>query len=328
MHMMKSRHRKSIIRIVVSALAAAVLSAPWLAAFARQNGTIPARARPPRWTTGDLDVFFPDARQQLVGERPVPGAPSVAASPPLGSGPQTTPETPAGAPSWSALISADVLEDEVKAINLRLSTSLASASDFKAGGFKQCRDDFYQLAVMFKVAGLFDGRVRWKDDGAALSELFLMASYQSREATDEAYVVARRRQEDLNLVIRGEQLQTAPPAQPPPRKFLADIKPLMRRMETAYRDRIQPPLSGEAEFDESTDQVQHEAQILAVMSREIARDVFDHFDEEFYQEHVAALRTASRELSDAAARRDFHRASTAGASIGRSCANCHADYRG
>jgi hypothetical protein len=88
-----------------------------------------------------LDAFFPDARTKLVGARPdFEHARAVAAD---GHNPDTS-ETGAtkGAGGWSKLIDAETIETEIKRIGPELAKVAKSPSDFKGGGYKECRRHF------------------------------------------------------------------------------------------------------------------------------------------------------------------------------------------
>ena len=286
---------KSSIRRAVLIAAAAVFYTWSSASVAQQAGPPPNRAEPPHWTPDDLDLFFRDARDQLVGERPEPGSLANGAS---GEAPAASTggsgSNSAGSLAWSKLISPDVLEDEIKSINLSLASAVASPTEYSGGGYVECYKAFSQLTLLFKVVGQYDGRVRWKEDGGALSELFKASSLATIAGEGANYTEARRRKEDLDLLVRGERLQIDPPSQESTKKEILDLKPYMARMKVAFQERIKPSLASERTFAESIDQIGHEAQILALMAEEIGSPRYSYAEEELYQEYVGMLRTGAR----------------------------------
>src|SRR5262245_5267194 len=75
-----------------------------------------SRAKPPKWNKSVTDVFFADAREKLVGERPAagsrPAAAAAVAGGPVDSG---APAAAGGSFAWSKLVAAETVEDEIKA---------------------------------------------------------------------------------------------------------------------------------------------------------------------------------------------------------------------
>src|SRR5713226_2247197 len=82
------------------------------------------RARPPKWNKTVSDVFFPDAREKLVGERPqfesIAGGGDNGSSGTSPDGGGRSPESGGATFAWSRLISPEVLEDEIKATQPKL----------------------------------------------------------------------------------------------------------------------------------------------------------------------------------------------------------------
>ena len=94
----------------VLALAVAAVCYGAASSVAKQPAGAKKLARPPKWTADDLNVFFPDARQQLVGARPdYQKTQRVAAD----AGTQEK-ALAAHASGWSKLIDAEAIETEIK----------------------------------------------------------------------------------------------------------------------------------------------------------------------------------------------------------------------
>jgi hypothetical protein len=84
-------------------------------AFAVRESDRPVkRARPPKWSADELNVFFEDAREKLVGTRP--DYDQAEAVVPAGSSAASVPANAGGSAgsNWSKLIDADTLETEIK----------------------------------------------------------------------------------------------------------------------------------------------------------------------------------------------------------------------
>ena len=130
------------------------------------------RARPPQWDADEtLGIFLRDAFEQgLVGQGPSPGeAPAAGPGPAAraGGGKAGQARSP-NSTQWSQIVSADTLEDELKASKLELDQLLASPQKFAAGGHLEARRHFAVLAVLMVVIRDYDGPVRWKQDAPAV----------------------------------------------------------------------------------------------------------------------------------------------------------------
>ncbi len=132
-------------RPALAMLIAAIFLAGVAAAFDQNSGdhsqsNSKVVSPPAKWDDRVLGVFFPDARQALVGTRPnyaaagtagkSPGADTGAGSTADGSAEAST----SGTYAWSKLISADTLEDEIKSLGLLLAADVKTRQGFLGGG--------------------------------------------------------------------------------------------------------------------------------------------------------------------------------------------------
>jgi cytochrome c556 len=279
------------------------------------------RAAPPTFSDADLEPFFPDAREALVGERPVAATASTRT---LGDG-----KARANANfEWSQLVEGDTLATEVKRIATNLAEPLASPAAFKSGGNKVCRGEFAMLAVLFAVIEQYDGDVRWQPEAAALREASSRVSDTCRTASDQSYAAAVRLRDDLDELIRGGRL--ANDAAQPLEKWsqLADRTLLMRRMEQAMQNGVNPRLSDAKVLAKSAADVRHEAELLALLADVIDREEFDYWDDETFTGYSRDLGSAAGDLARAAADGNYEAARAAAGAITNACAACHDGYRG
>lgn len=280
----------------------------------------PKRAAPPTWTPDVVDAFFPDAREALEGERPTSAS---AASAEI-----TEAEADDDAFSWSRIVSAETLDTEVKRIASSLTEPLASATAFKAGGNKQCHNAFSLLAVLWAVVEEYDGEVRWQRDAAALRDSFSRSARTSRAASDQAFADAAARRTELDDLIRGGKVASGNAAAVEHWSDIALRKPLMQRMQTAVQERINPAMSDAPTFARAAVDVQHEAQMLALLAEVIRREEYEYWDDDMFNEYADELRDAAAELSRAASANDYEAARTAAGRAAQACVACHDGYRG
>lgn len=286
------------------------------------------RAKPPRWEPSTIDVFFPDARQKLVGSRPVPGQDSDATSPGPAADEGSGPATAGGEFAWSKLISAEVIEDEVKATEQRLAADLANDNDFKGGGYKSARVNCSVLAVMFAIIAEYDGEVRWKSQAAGIRSGLAHAGFNCKVGTDQALKEARARSEDLQSLIRGGSVDVRAAERKAKWNEVSGRPPLMQRLEQAHHQGMTPWTSNQGEFSKNAAKLAHEAQITAALAEIIQREGFEFADDATYLGHARNIIKHALEVRAASQQNDYNGARTATGAIEKTCNACHEGYRG
>lgn len=289
----------------------------------------PKRARPPKWTTADLDAFFPDARTKLVGSRPDYGRAAAAAA-------STTPARvtdaanakPAADGAWSQLIDADTLEVEIKRLGQQVGKSATSPAPFKGGGYKDCRRDFSELAALFAVTADYDGDARWKDTAAALRDAFARAGHNCKVGTDQSFQEAKQRKQDLADLVAGSRPNVAVNTESKvdwPQ--IADRPPLMQRLNIAQQDRLAKWLANKQEFTARRDDIKIESQLVATVGDIIGRTGYEFWDDETYAKLARELKQGGVELAAAVDINNFDQARQALARTTKACADCHEGFR-
>ncbi len=307
-------------RLVALALLAVVVlgSTEWAA------GTV-KRARPPK--TEASDAFFPDARQELVGERPA----SSAAAGGHASGPGDAGGAAGGNVekgfAWSKLISSETLESEVKATVRQLGETMKNPTAFRGGKYQDARREFSVLAAMFAIIAGYDADVRWQKGAAVIRPLISRASFNCKVGTDLSYREAKARQEDLDKLLRGE----APKDSGDDEKFawskVCGRPPLMQRLEQAQRQGLSPWSSDAGQFQKNREQFAHEAELIAALAEVIGREGFEFADDSTYQEYAQGMRDAANQAAAAARDKNYEQARKAVSAIEKNCSSCHEGFR-
>ncbi len=284
----------------------------------------------PIWRRQELDAFFPDARAHLGPAPSEPAAPLQPAEPPPMPGARAAPaaaQAAAGTPafSWSSVVEAAVLEDEVKAYARLLAAPLKNAVAFNRQ-HDEVRRHYAYLATLFSVIAQFDGEIRWKDTAASLSAALARTATNCKAASDGALRDAKSRLHELQDLIGGGAVDV-PPAEADEMGTL-DRPSLMTRLETSIDGRLDAWTAREADFNRQRDTLRHEAQIVSLLARIITDAELDFADDETYQKHAAQLQAQARELVEAARQGDFPKAQSATNGVRQACDACHADFRG
>ena len=284
------------------------------------------RAKPPAWTDDQRELFPTDARKLLVGPRPDFGQMVAAASQAQAGSPEQA--EPATEYRWSEVISTATLETEIKRQATEVSQLVGSATAFKGGGYRKCRNSFSVLAVMFAISAEHDEGARWRDKAAGLAALFARAGSNCKVGTDASFREAAARGEDLAALVRGGRPDVPEPKPDQNWGSLADRSPLMRRMEQAQQERLQPLLGSAREFSRGAEDALHEAQVLAALAELLTRDGFEDAEDDDYANFARALRDGAGDLSRAADNDNYEAARAAAGKASQSCSECHENYRG
>jgi len=302
------------------------------AVAAKPQGPTRRAAPPTSWDKAAAGTFYDDAFGQLTGQRPDFAATSgrpVALPGPGGGPPPSGPSLgdAGGGFKWSALISGETLEDEIKEQRELLVPTVASPSTFKGGGYKQARDSFSMLALAFGLIAAHDQDVRWKKDAAAARDLFARAGFNCKTATDQGFNESRLRIEDLQLLLNGNAPKGKPDRDDDFKWSQTAARPaLMARLEVAEKE-VAAQLSSESEFKKSLDTLVHEAEILAAIGEAIGLADFEGHDDDAYLEFAHGMRDAAVRVREACQKKEYAAARSAAGEISKACNGCHEGYR-
>jgi hypothetical protein len=322
---------RALAALVLTALVATVLTAQ------TKGPKTARRAQPPPPTKLKSDLFFADAfKEGLVGERPADlgkaaaaSGGNVATSVPSGSSSAGSGSAaPAAAGNWSGLISAGTIEDTIKSLKQQVDKDVTTLSDFKGKGHKLARRDYSLLAMLFGIAGEYDGEVRWKKDAAAARDAFGRSAANFKVATDQAFNEAKARKEELNELVSGSSPYAGKSADAKATwNQVADRAPLMQYLESAWEPRLKPALGEKTQFNSSGDKVLRDAELFAAIGAVLAKDGMKDAGDAEYQAFCNRLRDASKQIIEAVKQKDFESASKASSAIGKACTECHENYR-
>ena len=319
------------LKVIIGLLAcAALLAAPLL--WAQQKSKSVKRAQPPKFDKKG-EVFYPDAfKEGLVGSRPADlgkaAAPSVTAGNPTGPGPAAGPSGGVAGSGWSAIISGQTIEDEVKELKKLIDADVTTPSDYAGKGYKVARRDFSMVAMLFGIAGEFDGDVRWKKDAPAARDVFARTAANSKVGTSQVFQEAKLRKAELQDLVGG-----ASPYQGKDSEAKAvwntvcDRSPLMQHLEKIFEPELKPLLSDKGQFTANIDKVTHDAEIIGAIGAVLAKSGMEDADADEYKAFCTKLQKAAKEIVDAAKIKNFDAASSAGTAIGKACTECHEGYR-
>jgi hypothetical protein len=290
------------------------------------------RAAPPKLQHRP-ELFFEDAFQEaLAGPRPanLGQPPAAVAGTPAGSAPAagSASASPAPGSGWSQVISPTTLEDEIKALKLQVDANVTTPSDYAGKGYKAARRDFSMLAMLFAIAGEYDGDVRWKKDAPAARDVFARTAANSKVGTQQVFNEAKLRKQELQDLIGGQspfegkeaEVKASWPA-------VCDRSPLMQHLEAIYEPRMKPLVADKGQFNSNLEKLAHDAEVVAAIGEVLAKEGMEDSDGDEYKAFCARLTKAGRDAAAACKNKDFDAASAAISEMGKVCTECHENYR-
>lgn len=293
----------------------------------------PAQRRSPppagAWDPVTAGTFVPDAFAALDGQRPVfvPGARAPQAPAQAGGAAAPSQSSTGDGFKWSALVSEDVLSDEIKDVKGVIAKACAKPTDFKGGGFREARVAFSALATAFGVIAAYDTDIRWKKDAATARDLFARAGFNCKTGTDQSFAESRARLEDLEALLDGN-----PPKGKPDRdedfkwSQVAARPALMTRLEQA-QNAMRPAIASKADFGAGRDDLVRAVEIVAAIGEVIRQPDFEFAEDDGYLGFAAEMRDAAVEARAACEKKDYDAARAAVGRIEKACTACHGDYR-
>lgn len=289
----------------------------------------PKRAQPRTFDPAKTEgVFFPDAFQKaLSGPRPADIGRPVAATPQATpGGPSEGPAPMAAGGAWSAIVSAESLQDEVTSIKQLIDGQVTTPTAFAGGAYKDVRREFTVLGVIFNTIAEFDGEVRFKKSALVARDAFIRAGLNAKSGAQAVYNEAKLRKADLQELVGGGEIKGAAGEE----KFQWDKTcrpPLMQRFDLSEKSRLLPWTSSKGEFDKHNEELLREAQIIAVIARTIKRADFEFYDDSGYLKYCDELAAAATEIAEGVKANNYDRARMGAAAVSKACSDCHNDYR-
>ncbi len=287
------------------------------------------RAKPPNLQkTSPSPVFFGNAlAEALEGERPADLLSSSSARTGVQTQSPDVTKPMENDYAWSRLISATTLEDEVKRIKFSVDPIITTPGRYESGGFKEGRQNFSMLALMFAIIAEYDDEVRWKNQAAAARDNFARAGFNSKVGTIQSYNEAKLRKLDLHNLVSGGSFSSKPSKDLPSWDRICDRSLIMHRLEQAHQKAISEGTANKNEFKKQSENLIHEAELIAAIAYIIRQEDFEYWDDEAYANYCKKLEVNALEVIRAVKLDDYRAARKAAGEISKVCSNCHEGYR-
>ncbi len=286
------------------------------------------RVKRPEFTERDSSgIYFGSVFDEAIqGERPA--APMVAdrgnLSNPLANGVTSTGDI--GTFVWSGFISGDVLEAEIKRLQKRVAQQVTSPGKYKTE-YKDARYSFQMLSMLFGIVVEHDQDVRWKRIADLAQPSFAIAAKNARRGDADSYNYAVARRDDLAELVRGGNMSSnEKTVDGVVWKETVGRAPLMKRLQDSV-DRVKPWLSTKEEFASNSEEILHEASLIAAMSEILGKESMDDAEEDDYLIHVVGMSRAARLMSANTLSNNYEAVSEGFNQVNQACSNCHDEWR-
>ncbi|MFN8709148.1 MAG: cytochrome c [Planctomyces sp.] len=344
-----------------SAPAAPLTTGPATASGAAVPGKTAGHGRAEVWTDdkgvkwlGDIpyDVFFDQPSKIAADETPLAtgggSAPETVSASGTGAAEDRTaataatngksafPEGPSagGSPtgeqgsagSWEDLISADVIDAEMKQLRNTLQENLQSVGSFNAS-LLSIPARIAAIGTLAGIAAAHSGAISWKEDAGYIRELARQMNEKQlqRGAKDQKRLLGLF-ESISDILNRSKPADLPAPADNIDFAAVAELRLLMMRMEEAEK-RLRTEFGNETAFSRGRPTIQHEASVLAVFSHAAALPEYGYSDDTEFVGYGVAMENAVRKIMEAAESGDFGAYELAVTTVSNTCQECHSKFK-
>jgi len=285
------------------------------------------------------DVFFDRPLEVAADSRTGGAAPAIAAAAP-GDAPaaaaDTTPETateekPASAEvSWSKLISAELLNEEVRALRNEMQSRLTNMGAYRRSVLEL---PVFGSAIAFfaEIGSRHDGDIPWKDHanhirvlGAKIAEVTSGSTAQNRNSYDEvnnAYLT-------INEILNNNTPAELPEIEEDTPSFaaFAEMFYLMKRMERGQQW-MQTNAGSESGFNDKAAILAREIAAMIVLTQAYYEEDYGYSDDEEFRGYLNILRDSGLGMQKALEEKDFAKYDELRSTANQQCTQCHSVFK-
>lgn len=295
-------------------------------------GEIPRDAWPEVFFDEPLSVYAEKGATRPVAMHATPDAGNTGDSAPEKTTGEPSAETIGIAPSaqtsgdWGAILTAEVLADETKAIKSSLTDKLQSVGKY-SGNYKELRVDAATLAIFASIANEFPDSPSWRPNAKYIRDAAAEIVRSASANGDKYYKPTRAAFDRLDALFSGSKppgLEEASDSLPFPE--LVGRTPLMFRMERAF-NYLKLNVNTEAAFKKEGAKVTHEGLVLAALARAVAAPTYEDADLDEYQKFARELLQCGTGVAEAVKNGDFAAYNAALDRGSKACTDCHSNFK-
>lgn len=237
---------------------------------------------------------------------------------------QTT--SSSGGQPWGDVIPAIIVTNEAKRIRNELTKHLRSVGTYNRA-YQEVQTLGGTLAAMGAIASMHEGDISWKENAIYVRDLAATVSYGADATGRTAFEKVQLPYEKIIVIFDG----STPPELPESEQDVdlsnvADRGFVMRRMQQSY-DWLKRNVQNEDDFTSKKADIQHEAFLLAGLTKIVATDGYAYADEKAYQGFADKMIQNSIAVSTSTETGNLEEYQTLINETLQACDACHFDYR-
>ncbi len=248
--------------------------------------------------------------------------------------PPLTPGSGNANSGWSKIISAETLENEIKAIINVVGPEVASKTKWNTG-HRKVRNYYTTLAMCFGVIAQYDAAVKFQKDAVALRDNLAKSAANSKVNDERAMIEAKKLLLELLELRSGGKVSVAPAGEGAKPYGVSEVSEVMKRMQIATKPEnvdgkgLEFWTSSAGAFKAAKSEVIHEAELLGMMAKVLQdQQSFEMFaGMANFDKFAKEVETAAGEIVAAAKSDNYGTARAAVGKITKACAGCHGDFR-
>ncbi len=239
------------------------------------------------------------------------------------TGSDTVPAISSAASSadWRRFADIEVLNDEVKQLRNHLTGNLRTVATYNRN-LDAIANDAVVLAAIAAVVAAHPDPLSWQEKANAVRNLSAQLAAQAGESGRDAFSAAQVPFEQLAEVLDGGPPPHAAAVADVPFSEIADRSELMKRIKRSF-DWLKSEINSESRFRRSSDALEREASLMAVLGAIVSAECYDLSDEPQYQQFVHEFIEGNVGMATADSYDTF---TTARDRVQNSCATCHGEY--
>jgi cytochrome c556 len=232
---------------------------------------------------------------------------------------------------WATYVTIDDLTSELSECSTRIAQNLKKPGDFDKF-IKSINAEGHLVAILAALVTVHPDAGNWKEIGTNIQAQGLAIAQAAEAKGAKNYRSAQEAHKRIGEMLKkGEKAEVVHKkssssngdSAAPDWTALGDLSHVMKRVDPAYKF-IRGKMSNASSFKNYSDQVRHQAAILAVLA-EISPAY--RADEKEFARFATAMSAAAKQTVAAAKSGDFDKAQDANTAINQACNDCHKAYR-
>jgi hypothetical protein len=228
--------------------------------------------------------------------------------------------------SWSDLISANELDDEVKTLRNYLNQNLRTVSNYNAS-MLAIPPKAATLGALAGVAMEHSNSVSWKDDAKYVRDLAKkMNSDTLRSGPKDQKRLLNLYEALSDTLNRSRPADLEEPLISDGFADVSELRHLMHRIDEAEK-RMKSEVGTSGALASGKDMVAHEATVLATLAKIATLPGYGYEDDPRFKGYAGEVIQAALAIKGAAADGDFANYELALTKISTTCSACHSEYK-